>query len=65
VILAFNLTLAILLFLLPTFIALARKLPHSGYVAIANIAVGWTIAIWLGLVWYVVRAKSDHLHDFS
>jgi hypothetical protein len=56
---AYSITLWILIWLLPTFIACARKLPYTGRVALANIAVGWTIAVWFGLVWYAVRAKRS------
>jgi hypothetical protein len=46
-------TLAVLLYLLPTFVALARDAVARNQVLILNLAFGWTCAAW---VWALVLA---------
>ena len=47
---------ATFLYLLPTFLALARGHPNSFLLAIVNLSLGWTVIGWVGaLFWSLTK----------
>lgn len=47
------------LYLLPTFIALDRKVPHTGSVVVINLFLGWTLIGWVVALAMAARTTTQ------
>ncbi|MER7756949.1 superinfection immunity protein [Kitasatospora sp. NPDC097643] len=50
----------LLLYFLPTVVAMARAVPNRGSVVVINIFLGWTLLGWVVALAMAARSKTPH-----